>query len=119
MSMKKILCLVLVCILCGSFIMAAYADENKEKSGEAKEAALAGSEKDKEEKADDPGDTASDKSKTVDAGVFNYTGFGDKDAVEAMKKELRAQYGENKQITDDNYDKSLNVINLAAAATCH
>jgi len=29
--------------------------------------------------------------------------------VDKMKKEIRAQYGENKKITDGNYDKSLAV----------
>ena len=31
------------------------------------------------------------------------------DSLDAKKKEIRAQYGENKLITDDNYDKSLAV----------
>ena len=75
--LKKILCLMLICILCGSFVFAACADENTEE--------------------------------TVDSGIYDYSGFGDKEAVEAMKKKLRAQYGENKQITDGNYDKSLAV----------
>ena len=108
-SMKKILCLVLVCILCGSFIMAAYADENKEKSAEAKEAAMAGSEENHAEKTDAPNGTASGESEVADAGIFNYSGFGDEKALEASKKKLRAKYGENRQITDDNYDKSLAV----------
>ena len=76
-SMKKMFCLILICILCGSSIMAVYADDNKEKSAEAKEAAMAGSEENHAEKTDAPNGTASGESEVADAGIFNYSGFGD------------------------------------------
>ncbi len=69
-SMKKMFCLILICILCGSFIMAVYADDNKEKSAEAKEAAMAGSEENHPEKTDAPNGTASGESEVADAGIF-------------------------------------------------
>ena len=81
-------CLILICILCGSFTIAVYADDNKEKSAEAKEAAMAGSEENHAEKTDAPNGTASGESEVADAGIFNYSGFGDEKALEATKKKL-------------------------------
>ena len=46
---------------------------------------------------------------TALAADYNYSGFDAYESPEAVKARLRAEYGENRQITDDNYDKSLAV----------
>ena len=46
---------------------------------------------------------------TALAADYNYSGFDAYESPEAAKAKLRAEYGENHQITDDNYDKSLAV----------
>ena len=48
-------------------------------------------------------------SKDTQDDVYSYNGFGALESFEEVKAQLRAQYGENKKITDGNYDKSLAV----------
>ena len=61
------------------------------------------------------GDTVSSTSSAMKeanaarAEVYGYNGFGALESFEEVKAELRAQYGENKPITDGNYDKLLAV----------
>ena len=46
---------------------------------------------------------------TALAADYSYSGFDTYESPEAAKAKLRAEYGENRQTTDDNYDKSLAV----------